>query len=1034
MKSIIKFFIENSKMNYTLFLLIAVLGIYSYMKTPKEIFPTFDLDMIRVSGSYAGTSIDIMDKIAVREIEDQVKSVQGINEMVSTITPGNFSILLEITKGYDKYNTANKIKDAIDAVKQNFPEDMTDPKVVVLDTTKPLLTLSISSNKKSLSELKEFANNLKTKILNVKYVSDVTIYGDSDIYYDITIDEKKLDTLGINKTLFLNALSNISYIFPIGRIEGKGKHFYISTYNGAKSAKEMAETIIKVGDKSLYLSDVATIKKRYEDSNTLSTINTKPSLNLAISQTEGGNALVATKNIEKLIAPMKIKYKDITFTINNDNSVRIRDRLNVVISNILFGIILVTLLLVLLINSKMAFIVGLGIPTSFIMAAIYFHMFGYTINMISLIGVLLALGIVVDDAIVVAESIQQYIEKGLSPKEAAIKGSTDVAKPVIMASVTTLFSFIPILMLSGTMGEFMKLIPIAVSSLLVASLIESFIFLPIHASHILNKKSKVLSWDRPNKIYNYIIRKFIMYRKTFLFLFLILIPTLIFLGVKSSRFQMFPKFDSTTVSISLKADVNTPVEETYKKINQIANALYEKRKEFYIKTISTTAGFRTNAEGSAENYPYVAKIDIELYKLQPLNFADKYITPYLSLYYDGKERIREKKSQDIANEIREFLKKNGYIKNLNLVELFVSERRAGPVKSDIKIGIISNHVKKTKSAIKKIEKALSKLKGIKNLSDNAKTGIDEIKIKLNQYGEQLGLSEKSIGQTLSSFYLERKIATALDNKDLLEIKVKSKDKDDIKSLKEIKIPLDNGKNITLKEIADFKILKSFEKVTKDFGETTFYVYANVNPKILTANEALDKIKPILDEIAKDRDIKIQLLGEKKKNAELKTDMIGATFVALLLIILSLLYLFNSFRDTFILFSVIPFSFLGVIIGHRMMDLNLSMPSIIGALGLAGVVINDGILMITYLRKTKTLDEFFEESAKRLRPIFLTTLTTLIGLSTLIFFPTGQAVIFQPLAISLGFGLGWGTILNLLYVPTLYAVLHRDKYKKDLEKY
>ncbi len=459
MKSIIKFFIENSKMNYTLFLLIAVLGIYSYMKTPKEIFPTFDLDMIRVSGSYAGTSIDIMDKIAVREIEDQVKSVQGINEMVSTITPGNFSILLEITKGYDKYNTANKIKDAIDAVKQNFPEDMTDPKVVVLDTTKPLLTLSISSNKKSLSELKEFANNLKTKILNVKYVSDVTIYGDSDIYYDITIDEKKLDTLGINKTLFLNALSNISYIFPIGRIEGKGKHFYISTYNGAKSAKEMAETIIKVGDKSLYLSDVATIKKRYEDSNTLSTINTKPSLNLAISQTEGGNALVATKNIEKLIAPMKIKYKDITFTINNDNSVRIRDRLNVVISNILFGIILVTLLLVLLINSKMAFIVGLGIPTSFIMAAIYFHMFGYTINMISLIGVLLALGIVVDDAIVVAESIQQYIEKGLSPKEAAIKGSTDVAKPVIMASVTKLFSFIHILMLSGTMGEFMKLIP-----------------------------------------------------------------------------------------------------------------------------------------------------------------------------------------------------------------------------------------------------------------------------------------------------------------------------------------------------------------------------------------------------------------------------------------------------------------------------------------------------------------------------------------------------------------------------------------------
>ncbi len=1029
----IKFFLNNPKMNYALFVLIAFLGIYSYTHTPKEIFPTFDLDKIKISGSYAGTSIDIMDKIAVREIEDRVKGLEGIDDMTSAITPGSFVIILDVIKGVNKYNLADKVKDAVADAKQNFPDDMNDPKVTVLNTTKALLTLSVSSSKKSLSQLKDIADSVKTKVLGVKDVSDVTVYGDSDMYYNILIDEKKLEALGINKTAFLAALGNISYIFPVGKIEGKSKHFYISTYNGAKTAKEMKDTIISIGGKKIYLSDVAIVQKRYEDSTTFSTINTKPSLNLAITQTEDGNALVATKNIEKLKKQLEKKYKNVTFTISDDNSSKIKDRLNVVISNILFGIILVTLLLALLINPKMAFIVGLGIPTSFIMAAIYFHLFGYTINMISLIGVLLALGVLVDDAIVVAESIQQYLEEGFSPKEAALRGSSDVAKPVIMASITTLFSFIPILMISGTMGEFIKLIPIAVSALLVASLIESFVFLPLHAAHILNNKSKVLSWERPNRIYSYIIHKLMVYRKTFLFAFLVLVPLLTVVGVKSSRFQMFPKFDSTTMRISLKMDINTPIEETYKKVNIVANALYKNRKKFDIKTVSTIAGYRRNAAGSGENYPYVAYINIELYKLKPQDFVNKYITPNLSLYYDKKGRIREKKSQDIAKNIKAFFKKKKFKKKLNLQELFVAERRAGPVKTDIKIGVISNNTLKTNQAIKNIENALGKLKGIKSISNNAHAGIDEIKLKLNRYGEELGLNERSIGSLLSNFFLEKKISTALDDENLLDIKVQSIDKDDIGRLKNIKIPLEDGKSVSLHEVADFVINKSFERVSKDFGVRTFYIYANVNPKILTANEAIDKIQPTLSKVKKSG-VTLKLLGEKKKNAELKSDMMSASFIAILLIILSLLYLFNSFKDTFIIASVMPFSFLGVIIGHQIMGLNLSMPSIIGALGLAGVVINDGILMVTYLRKTKTLDEFFSESAKRLRPIFLTTITTLIGLSTLIFFPTGQAVIFQPLAVSLGFGLGWGTILNLLYVPTLYAVLHRKRYKKGLEKY
>ncbi len=208
---------------------------------------------------------------------------------------------------------------------------------------------------------------------------------------------------------------------------------------------------------------------------------------MAISQSETGNALNAKKNISKLLDELKSNNNDVNFVLHNDNSLRIKDRLNVVGSNIFLGLILITLLLVVLINTRMAIVVGIGIPTSFIMGAIYFYLSGYTINMISLVGVLVALGIVVDDAIVVSENIQQKVEEGMEPKDAAVEGAKEMAKPVIMASLTTLFTFIPLLMLSGTMGEFIKLIPIAVSALIVASLIESFIFLPIHAAHTLKK-------------------------------------------------------------------------------------------------------------------------------------------------------------------------------------------------------------------------------------------------------------------------------------------------------------------------------------------------------------------------------------------------------------------------------------------------------------------------------------------------------------------------------------------------------------------
>ena len=383
----------------------------------------------------------------------------------------------------------------------------------------------------------------------------------------------------------------------------------------------------------------------------------------------------------------------------------------------------------------------------------------------------------------------------------------------------------------------------------------------------------------------------------------------------------------------------------------------------------------------------------------------------------------------ISKRLKKFLEEQNYKEKYNLKEIFVKERKVGPIKSDIKIGLISNNNQKILSSVERLIKEFKSIKGIKNFSHTATLGIDEIKIKVNEYGEQLGIDEAYIGSFLSNMYLTKKKGVAFDDTDMLDIKIKSMNKDDFDLFKNMEIPLKDGSYVRLYEVTELKTVKSFEKITKDNVEKNFYVFANVNPRMITSTEVIEKIQPVLDEI-KESGVKLKFKGEAEKKKELLHDMILASGLAILLIMLSMLYMFNSFRETFILMSVIPFSFLGVLIGHEIMGLNLSMPSMIGGLGLAGVVINDGIIMMTYLRKARSVEQIFIRATKRFRPIILTTITTLIGMSSLIFFPTGQAVIFQPLAIALGFGLAWGTVLNLIYLPVLYTFLKERSWRKQ----
>ncbi len=1024
MNKLIEFFIKNVKLNYVLFVFIILGGIYSYKTLPKEIFPPITTDKISIKGSYSGASANILNKMAVQNIEDEINNISGISKITSYINSGFFDIVVEIANKEQKDTILQKVKDSVSKVKRDLPSDMNEPTASHIVGIFPLILVNISSEQMSHDYILNAAKELKSKLSTIKNLTNINIYGEGSKQVKIEINSNILKAYGIDTSLFLNAISNMSSIFPIGEIsQQSGKNYFISTFNGEKNIEDFLQTKIKIAGKIIRLKDVATISKAYKNDKTISSFNGRKTVSINVSKTKDGNSMELVKKVKYEIEKFQKQYPKLSLGTFSDTSVYIRNRLNTVVSNILLGLILVGFAMYLLINKRISFVVILGVPTSFVISLIIFKYFGYSINMMSLLGALIALGVIVDDAIIVAENIQRHIEEGMEVKDAALKGTKEVFAPVLASSLTTIFAFLPMLVLSGEMGVFIKIIPIAITVLIISSVIESFIFLPLHAKHVLKKGEKEVDWSLLANLYEKIIRFLIDWRKTTLALFYILVPLLIYTGISTSKFKLFPTFDGDQINIRGQLPINTTLEESNEVVKDLERYLLKNKDKYFIQNITAMAGFKMNDKQKGEIGDNMFHIFVDLKRAKPDNFVTAYITPYLSFDYDDEGLEREIPSYKLEHILQKDLDK--VMAKYKYEEFKVSGPRAGVVNTPIEIYIQTNDDKKAHSIIKQIKTALKDTNETINIKDNATYGVDEIKLKINKYGQSLGISERLISRELGGYFLGSSVSKGFDNEGIFDIVTQDFQKNSLQTLKDFTLSLANGQKVALKDVADFIIVKNYTKIYKEGGKRRWLVSSHIKPKA-NVNDVLAKIKPLLRDIETTQRVKIVYGGEEQQNNQLKQDMSVAAMIAIFLIFMTLLVMFNSFKYTFIILSVIPFSILGVFLGHKLMGLDLSVPSIIGALGLAGVVINDGIIMLDFIRHSKNIDELLDRAKLRLRPIFLTSITTLVGLSTLIFFPSGQAVIMQPLAVSLGFGLFWGTFLNLVYLPTLFALLTHQK--------
>jgi len=1020
-KTLIEFGLKKPVLNHFILFFIFVLALFSYFKIPKEIFPSSSLDSISITGSYAGASSDILDKMVVENIENELLTLSDADKINSVVKNGYFSMTVHLKDDVIAAEVINDVKDIVTIAKKDFPTDMDEPTTKVKKHYFPLITVALYGDR-STQDLLDVAKKVKNRIMEIEDLSEVSVWGDTDKELLITFEESKIDAYNLNKSQVINAVKSISSIFPVGVIKDSQRHYYLSTFNGEKNVSKIENMILKIDNKRLYLKDVATVSYKLADSLTISHFNGKPNVSIGINKGKNGDAIELVREIKNILKDeFQNNYSDLKFDTYTDTSIWIKNRLNTVVSNILFGLFLLVLALMFFINTRIAVVVGIGIPTSFLIGLIAIESLGYSLNMLTLLGALIALGMLVDEAIVVGENIYRHMEMGKDKYTAAVDGAMEIYPAVLTATATTIFAFLPILLMSGEIGRFMQVLPVLIAVLLLSSLLEAFYFLPLHAKQLFNvnrkKKKADTLWVLNKKIYMKVLTFLLKGKYITLVLLLSFIMGSTYLFLSNSKFELMPDFDTTQIYITGSVGVGKKLQQTEVLVEKIEKKLLDNVDfKTEVDSISSIIGLKLDGRNIPHNDEFYFQLFVNLHERAPENFFNKYINPYLSPKYDDTDMIRQKDAQVINDELLVIL--DDLIKSDEFEELNVFVPGAGIVTNDIEIAL-NGPSSMVSNSIDTIKSALLGIKGVSNVADDSLIGNMELKFQVNEYGQQLGISEDTIISQLRPFYFKGTYSKMFDDTGIVNIVFQSSNKDILKSIDSFKIEIANNETVLLNEVVNTIEQSAQSQIFKENNKRVRSITASINN--ITSAEVYEQLQSTLDNV--DDSINIEIKGEQEENQKFLDDIMMASGLAFILILAALVWMFDSLVKPLIILSNIPLSMLGVMIGHYLLDMNLSMASLIGMVGLAGVIVNDGIIMMDFIKKSNSIEDMKEYALLRLRPIILTSITTVLGLSTLIFFASGQALILQPMAVSLGFGILWATILNLYYVPMLYRIIY-----------
>ncbi len=1013
--NITKFFVESPKATKLVMIFILVAGIFSVTGLPRQDAPNLDFGILTVTTFYPGASPEDVEINVTDPVEDELEKVDGIEEMSSFSIEGMSFVVISVdTDSEDVKQVKDDIRNAVDRVK-NLPLEIDDrPLVQEMKTTDfPILEVAIVGNKNQERELREIAKSLEDEIKSIGNVGaiDKIAYRKREVKILANLD--KMDKFYISFAEILNAIRSRNVKSSGGNLESFVDERKIVTFSEFEKPTDVKNAIIRsnFSGKSVLVSDIAIVKDGFERKRIISRTNGMNSINLLVKRRGTTDTITLSKKIDKIISKYENRYKDKGIEIIKvvDFTYYTKSLLSIVRNNAIIGFFLVCLMLFLFLNFHTALWVAVGIPLSVLMAYIFFPLFDITTNQIVLITIILVLGMLVDDAIVVAENITRHQEEGMDYKEAAILGTKEMLKPVFATILTTILCFAPMLFMTGIMGKFIYSIPVVVILTLLASLLESTTLLPAHLSV---RRKKSINETRSGfvgkikKEYGKILTKMLKHRNKTI-AFFVLISMLLAGGFGSMmKFEMFPTEDFDLFYVVMETESGNSLEETLKSVKKVEELVAEIPDNLMF-------GFKTSVGNHRTDEAAATPAMHENWAL---------ITVYL--HPAGQ---RDKRSEAIIEELKEKTKNITNFEKLDIREL----QDGPPVGAAIMVRLVSDDISLSEKYEKKLLDFLKKEDGVKNLETTNRPGKKEINLKLNhKYMARIGISALDLANTVRVAY-DGNIATSIrrDGEEIdFRIKLAKKQRGDLRVLKNLKIRSRERNLVSLKEMVFFEESISVETIGHFNGRRTIKITADVDSEIANSRAINKKIR---DEFSKEiegiSNLTMVFGGLEKQTIESFRNFIVAFICAMLAVYFTLVLLLNSYLQPLLIMVAIPFGFVGVIIGFSIHGLPMSFIGLIGSLGMVGVVVNDSLVMVTYLNQKRienggkmSLKDVVSGAQVRLRPVILTTITTVVGLLPTVYGWGGTEPFLVPMVLAMSWGLMFATTITLILIPTLYT--------------
>ena len=1024
---ILSYFTRHGTAANLILIVMLVLGVTASTQIRSQFFPDVVIDNVTVSMRWDGAGPEDVDDGIVALLEPALLSVEGIESTASTASEGRAVIRLNFQPGWDMARAAADVKVAVDAV-IGLPSGADAPNVR-RGAWRDRVTDVVISGPVSADQLSRFADELTVRLF-AKGVTRVTIRGVSAPEISVDVSEASLIQNKVSLLDIANAINQESEADPAGNVAGGTAR--VRTGVAKKSAEEIENIIIrsKADGSKLLVGDVANILVSSTDAKRSYYVADNPAVSVRVDRSDQGDAIGIQSIVQNVADEMELSLpKDVKIDLIRTRAQAIQDRLSILIQNGLMGLGLVVGLLFLFLSARTAFWVAAGIPAAMFAAIAIMYAAGLTLNLISLFGLIITLGIVVDDAIVVGEHADfRARTMGESPVEAAENAATRMASPVFAATITTILAFWGLTLIGGRFGSLISDIPFTVIAVLMASLIECFLILPNHMSHSLTVNGTVKWYDIPSYHFNRgftwfkqtVFRKIIKFVLIFRYpvfagavLLLMLNVALFTSGQVNFRFFNAPERGSISGNIAMldgatRSDTKFMVEELQRAVNNTAKVFEEKYGTSPVTFSMTEVGGNTGRGISG-----IANKDNDLKGSIAIELLDADARPYSYFAFIG--------------ELQDAIQKHPLLETISF-----RGWGSGPGGDSLDVQLISTDSYVLKAAAEKLKIDISlRFPEVTSVEDDLPYGKEELILELTPQGHALGFTIDNIGRELrnrlngieaASFPIGTRTSKVIVGFPEAEISADFLDRTRLLSKAGIFVPL--------VDIVTVDRTVGFAEILRENGlrlTSVTGVIPEDDPK--RAEEIVNLLESdILPNIAKDFGVEFRLSGLAEQEKEFFSDAIVGYMLCLLGIYLALTWIFSSWMRPMVVMSVIPFGAIGMIFGHWVMEVPLSMFSIVGMIGMSGIIINDSIVLVT------TIDEYSERRGlvpgivdaccDRFRPVLLTTLTTVLGLAPLLFEESAAAQFLKPTIITLSFGLGFGMFLVLLIVPSM-VMMQKD---------